>query len=95
MTNIQSKSLIPFCLFIDKSVIHVSIFYMHCVRQLLIHFLYIDAYMSLSEVNHTPMQPNIYAIWKMFLTSVSGYLLIQIHLHFSISEFCRNTLVLL
>ena len=43
MTNIQSKSLIPFCKFIDKSVIHVSIFYMHCVRQLLIHFLYIDA----------------------------------------------------
>ena len=42
MTNIQSKSLIPFCKFIDKSVIHVSIFYMHCVRQLLIHFLYID-----------------------------------------------------
>ena len=42
MTNIQSKSLIPFCQFIDKSVIHVSIFNMHCVRQLLIHFLYID-----------------------------------------------------
>ena len=42
MTNIQSKSLIPFCKFIDKSVIHVSIFYIHCVRQLLIHFLYID-----------------------------------------------------
>ena len=42
MTNIQSKSLIPFCKCIDKSVIHVSIFYMHCVRQLLIHFLYID-----------------------------------------------------
>ena len=44
MTNIQSKSLIPFCQFIDKSVIHVSIFNMHCVRQLLIHFLYIDGY---------------------------------------------------
>ena len=42
MTNIQSKSLITFYKFIDKSVIHVSIFYMHCVRQLLIHFLYID-----------------------------------------------------
>ena len=46
MTNIQSKSLIPFCKFIDKSVIHVSIFYMYCVRQLLIHFLYIDGVYS-------------------------------------------------
>ena len=42
MTNIKSKSLIPFCKFIDKSEIHVYILYMHCVRQLLIHFLYID-----------------------------------------------------
>ena len=49
MTNIQSTSLIPFCSFIDKSVIHVSIFYMHAVHQLLIHFLYIDGWHTRTE----------------------------------------------
>ena len=42
MTNIQSKSLMPFCKFINKMTSRVSIFYMHCVRQLSIHILYID-----------------------------------------------------
>ena len=40
MTNIQSKSVIPFCKFIDNSVIHVSIFYMlACVNCLSTFFI--------------------------------------------------------